>query len=145
AVVVSLLDRVEFVIVAAGAAEGDAEERRRGRVGDVVEDLLAPLLDVDGVVLVGWVPEEAGRNQGIGVARRDLVAGELFLDEAIIGLVAVEGADDVIAVAPGIGSRVVGLETVALGVAGEVKPPRCLALSVLRGTQQAIDEPLVGV
>ena len=46
AVVVGLQDRIELVIVAAGAAEGQAEEDRAGGVGDVVEDLLAALLQI---------------------------------------------------------------------------------------------------
>ncbi len=42
-----------------------------------------------------------------------LVAGELLADEAVVGEVAIEGADDVIAVAPGVGLGVVAFVAVA--------------------------------
>ena len=45
-VVVLLQDRIELVIVAAGAAERQAEEDGAGGVGDVVQDLLAALPQV---------------------------------------------------------------------------------------------------
>ena len=42
-VVILLQNRVEFVIVAAGAAKGQAQEGWRDRIGNVVQDFLAAL------------------------------------------------------------------------------------------------------
>ena len=42
AIIIGLRDRIEFVVVAAGAAERQAEERRAGHVRQIVEILLPP-------------------------------------------------------------------------------------------------------
>jgi hypothetical protein len=39
----------------------------------------------------------------------EFVAGELFGEEAVVGFVVVEGADDVVAVAPGVVAGEVGV------------------------------------
>ena len=91
-VVIALRDGIELVVVAPGAAERQAEEDRAGGVGDVVEHLLAALLQVDGVVLVGEAAVEAGGDQRLRVVGVQLVAGDLLLDEAVVRLVLVEGA-----------------------------------------------------
>ncbi len=81
------------MVVAAAAAEREAEERGRGRVGDVVQDLLPPLLQVDRVVFVREVAQEAGGDDRVGVAGEQFVAGELFLDEPVERLVGVEALE----------------------------------------------------
>ena len=88
---------------------------------------------------------EAGGDARLGSSGPQLVAGDLFLDEAVVGLVGVEGLDDVVAIAPGVGARLVGLEAVGLGVAGEVEPVAAPALAVVRRGEQAVDELLEGV
>ena len=76
--------------------------------------------------------QEAGRDQVVVQLRRDLrrvlvvgqfVAGELFEQEAVVRLVGVERADDVVAVAPGVRPRQVLLALAfGVGVAGQVEP-----------------------
>ena len=66
------------------------------------------------------------------IAGERLVAGELLEDEAVERLVGVEGADDVVAIAPGVGPRFVELVAVGVGVAGEVEPVPAPALAVVR-------------
>ena len=78
------------MIVAAGAADRQTEEHLARNVGDVVEDFLAALLQIGGVVLVGPQTQEAGGDEGIGVVRLQLVAGQLLPHEAIVGQVGVE-------------------------------------------------------
>ena len=80
-----------------------------------------------------------------GSAGPEQVAGELEPGELVVGHVGVEGADDPVAVGPGVEARHVALEAVALAVAGHVEPVPGVALAVLRTAEQAIDEPLVGV
>ena len=74
-----------------------------------------------------------------GTVGPQFVAGDLLLDEAVVGLVRVEGLDHVIAVAPGIRAGFIGLEALAVGVAGEVEPVAAPALAVLRRGEQAVD------
>ena len=145
AVVVFLEDGIKLVIVTAGATDGQAQKRLRGRVGDVVQGFLPPLLQVDRVELIRVMPVEASRDQRIGIIGPELVPGQLLADEAIIRLVAVERPDDIIAVAPSGGPGVVGFEAIALGEACQIEPEQCPALAVLRRSEQPIDQLLIGV
>jgi hypothetical protein len=138
-VVVLLQNRIELVVVAARAAVGHPEEHGANRVGHIVEDLLSPLQQVPRVALVGIVAVERGGDTRVGIARPQLVAGELFADESIVGLVGVERVDHVVAVAPGIGPRFIRLEAFALGVPCQIEPVAAPALAVLRRGQQPVD------
>jgi hypothetical protein len=143
--VIALQDRVELVIVAARAAHAEAEDRVAGHVRDVVQDVapLAPRVAL--VVLVDAQAQVAGGDGDLGVVGRDLVAGELLLEEAVVGLVVGERADDVVAVRPGVGAVAVLLVAVGFGVADEVQPVAAPALAVARVGEEALDLLLVGV
>ena len=143
-VVVALQDRIELMVVAAGALHAGAEEDVAGGVGDVVQDVLPLPARVAVVVFVDPVAEVAEGRERVGVAGEEFVAGELLLHEAVVGLVLVEGLDDVIAVAPGGRAEVVDAVAVAVGVAHEVEPRARHPLTVGRGGEQAVDELIVG-
>ena len=74
------------------------------------------------------------------------VAGELLEQEAVVRLVGVEDADDVVAIAPGVrpGQILLAL-ALGVGVAGQVEPVPAPALAVARRGQQPVDQLLVGV
>ena len=63
------------------------------------------------------------------------IAGYLFLHEAIVWLVLVEGFDDVIAIAPGVRIVDVGLKTAAIAVSDDVEPVPGPSFSVTRGSR----------
>lgn len=130
-VVVGLAQRIELVVVAARAADGQAQERRAGGDHDVIE--IIELRDHRAVRFV--VPDvqavKAGGDQRLPQRGRHLrrlcefvldqfVAGKLLLDEAVVGLVRVEGVNDVVAVTPRVRLRTIALVAVAFGVADEV-------------------------
>ena len=98
-VIVLLKDRVEFVIVTAGAAHAEAENCIADRVGQIIEDRVPLAGHVALIVFVAAGSQETGRDQGVRIVRCDLVAGQLLLDEAVIRLVGIETPDDVVAVA----------------------------------------------
>ena len=92
--------------------------------GHLEQDLLAVDLGI-GVAaddVAGAGAEEAGGDERVVVAREEFVAGDLLEKEAVVGLVGLEGLDDVVAVAPGL--RAFGVEFVAVGVgvADDVEP-----------------------
>ena len=129
-VVVGRRDRVELVVVAAGARDGQPHQPARHHVDPVVDDV---------VRVVEEPPaerQEAHRRQRPAVvARRQQVGGELLDDELVVRHVLVERADDVVAV--GVrrtGSRRSSVEDVPLGVgvAGHVEPVPAPALAVVR-------------
>ena len=145
------------MVVATGAGGGEAEEGFRGDVDAVVDDVVG--------IAVEFVAEgkeaEGGENalivgrfgggvlgfgflDGLG---EEAVGGELFDDELVVGFVAVEGIDDVVAVSPGVGvAQVFAAFGVALGVgvAGDIEPVAAPAFTVGRGGKQAVDEGGVG-
>ena len=138
-------NRIELVGVAAGAAVSHGQESGADGIGDVVQDLLAALHQVAGVAFIRIVPVESRGDAGLGIVRPQFIAGDLLLDEAVIGLVLVERLDDVIAVAPGIRPRLVALESFAFGVAGEIQPVPRPAFAIVRRSEQAVDHLFVRV
>ena len=110
------------------------------------------------VGVVGGDAQEAGGDQVVAQGRRplgrvppvgQLVAGELLGQEAVEGQVGVEGADDLVAVAPLVLAELDGGGVVVaaddIDVAGGVEPVPAPALAEVRRGQQPVDQPLVGV
>ena len=97
-VVVVGRDRVELVVVAAGAGDRQAHQAAGDDVDPVVDDV---------VRVVHEAPaerQEAHRRQRPAVvAWAELVGGELLDHEPVVGQVLVERADDVVAVGAGPG------------------------------------------
>jgi hypothetical protein len=114
---VLLGDGVEFVVVAGGAADGEAEEGGAEGFGAVAGVVGVDFLG-DGSAFVGGdvAADVAGGDPFVGGFCGDEVAGDLFADELVVGFVGGEGADDVVAVGPD-GADVVEVEAVGVGVA----------------------------
>ena len=89
--VVGLREWVEFVVMALGAVDGEAEEGA-AESGDAVHDGFdAELLGVDAAFLVDLgVAVETGGDLLLGRGVGEEIAGELLDDELIVGLVAVQ-------------------------------------------------------
>ena len=113
---------VELVIVALGAAHRCPEEGHRGRAdafGIVLGDIFRVL---DSALFRDLVdPVESGRYVVLGGGILKEIPGQLFDDEGVVGLVAVEGADDIVPVG-GHAPRLVTVVAVTVGVAGQVEP-----------------------
>src|SRR5260370_1361683 len=102
AVEIALRDWVELMIVAARAADGQAhEDLRRGVdiIGEFLHDVL--LFHLEEHVPIGADPVVARAHAGRGFVRIELVGCNLLFGETVIGLVVVEGLDDIVAIAPG--------------------------------------------
>ena len=140
-VVVVRRHRIELVVVAARALQGLAEECLAHAVGDVVEEALPrDFGDLHAGQFPGPHAQEAGGDAQLRVGGLQFVTGDLLEDEAVVGLVGVEAAHDVIAVAPGVAALVVVGEAAAVGVADDVEPVPRHALAVMRAGEQAVDE-----
>lgn len=142
---VDLADRIEFMIVTAGAADGQTEEDQAGRLGDVVErDLSTQSLIVE-IDHIGLATVEAGGDECRGFVRLDFRPGDLKTNEAVVRQVAIERVDDPIAIAPGIGPNLIEFEAVGIGVTRQIEPVLSPAFAVGRVGEQAIDLLFVSV
>ena len=144
AVEVGLADRVELVVMAPRTADRQAQEDQPGRLGDVVERILAAQALVIEVDHVGIAAIEPRGDECRRITGPELVARKLQADERVIRQVAIEGLDDPVAIAPGVGPGLVEFEAVGLGEPRQVEPVLPPALAVMRARQQTIDEPLIG-
>ena len=128
------------MVVAAGAADGQAEEGLAGGPQNVVEIIVASQLAIRRFVVPNAKPIKAGGRDAVGVAIRKLVASQLLHDETVVRLVLVEGANDVVAVFPHQILPAVPLVPVCLGKANKVEPmPPPLFAIPIRG-QQLVDD-----
>ncbi len=121
-IVIALRERIELVIVASGAADGEAQPYRAGRVHAV--------LGVDGLVFfrnnTGFVGRdiaalETGGDQLIERWGRQQVARKLFDGELIEGQVAVERLNHPVAIGPHL-AVVVDVDPVGVAVPRRIQP-----------------------
>ena len=145
-VVILLRDGIEFVIVATRTLDSEAHDTATEGGDHVIEIFVAEF----GIVFfaeadLGMVAEKAGGGESFGAGVGEFVAGELFVEEAVVGFVGVEGGDDVVAVTPGVGTVEVVFLAVGIGVAGEVEPVASPAFAVVRGGEEFVDEIGPGV
>ncbi len=151
-VVVLLRDRVELVVVAAGTTEREAEERLAHGVDLVVHHVADDLLLVGVAAVPDAVREkrrgdQSGRIDLSSVGVRHQISGDLMDDELVEREVAVEGIDDPVAIAPGLGQLATGgaglrVGVVVVGIAGHVEPVPRPALAIGRRGQEPIDDLL---
>ena len=127
--------------MAAGAAETQSQHGLAERVDRVLNGEMLVILRIEAEAARDG-QEAGGRHQfGVLCGRRlsgQNVAGDLLAQELIVGLVAVEGVDDVIAIEIRFGHRIVGRLAGGVGVTDHVKPVPAPALTVMRRGQQPI-------
>jgi len=82
-VVIVHRQRLKLVVVAAGAAHRQPEKRQRRRADHVVELIEAIFLRIGGLIVPRTESIVAGGDQRVGVRIGQLIARELFDDEAI--------------------------------------------------------------
>jgi hypothetical protein len=132
-------DRVELVIVAPRAREGEVHDPAADGVDAVVDDQLGRLEVTLETAADG---EEAQRAQVGFIGRRQAVGGDLFEHETVERTVGVEGLDDVVPVGvrEGNAALAVGGFFRRIGVPGDIEPVATPTLTVLGARQQLVDE-----
>ena len=133
------------MVVAAGAAESQAQKSPADRIDLLVDDVHLHLHRVILGQHFRAEGQEAGRDQALmafGIAGRvgQQVAGDLLADELVVGLVDVEGVNHVVAIAIGVDVRQVFILPVGIGIAGHVEPMPAPPLAILRSGQQSIHQ-----
>ena len=141
-VIVPLRDGIEFVVMAAGAAEGLAEERLAEGVDLFIDHVEPEALFVLFLVNGGADGEESRGAQlacpAVSVGRWEQVAGDLFPDENIKRPVGVVGFHHVIPVAPGVFEEQGASAAAGFGKACHVEPVAAPCLAELRGGEERV-------
>ena len=140
-------NRIELVVVALRAGDGQPEERRAGGRQPVHDRLDAELLLVDAALLVDLrIAMKAGGDRGVRVLGDGVsgqhVPSDLFDDKLIERQVAVQRVDHPVAVQPDRARRVDAV-AVRIRVTRHVQPPTRPAFTVVRRIEQPCDEPVV--
>ena len=144
---------IQLVVVAAGAGHGEPLEGPGEGVDLVVHHVGADLAELDAVVVPHLPHEQKGGTGGRLVdAQRDVdpgilqqVAGDVLPHEMIVGNVLVEGADQVVPVAPGSLDDVVPLVAVGLGETDHVHPVPGPVFAEVGRVQEAVHEVGIGL
>ena len=149
-VVLFLRDRIELVVVAAGAIYRQTEKCLGHGSEHLLEEVFAdlrPFLGDGGGQAHGVDGAERQHGRGDDAVRShrfDHVARQLLAGEEEIRFIGVEAADDVVAVGPGVIAREVALEALAFREPDQVEPMARPALAVVWRSQQAVQQFFVG-
>ena len=140
-------DRIELVVVAAGAPDAEREDRAGRGIDHLVRHVHVELLGVDLVEVVRAEREESRRNLVVhsllGAPVRQQVARDLLTYELVERLVVVERADDVVAVPPCDRERKVPCPAHRVGIAHDIQPVPAPALAEPVGFEQPVHHPVV--
>ena len=142
--VVVVGDGIEFVRVALGALEGEAESGFADAVEPVDDGLDAKLLRDNGALFVDHaVAEKTGGDDLILGGLGQEVAGDLLDEKLVVGLVPIQGVNDPVTPGP-LFAREIFFEAVAVGVAGGVEPDAGPFLAVAFAREKLGDEGFDG-
>ena len=142
AVIVTRRQRIKLVVVAFRAAERHRQECLTDAVHQIVQISLPSNVLGDHRGAPRPHPQEADRDQHLGVIWSEFISRDLFADELIVRLVSVERTDDVVAVSPRIRTLVIVRITRRVRIASYVQPMLPPALAIPRTFEQAIHQTL---
>ena len=146
-VIIFLTDRVEFVLMAPRTVGGCADECRHCLRDHVVAIQILKSIDRRGccaVVVCSCANKTERRNQ-LGVVRKEHISGQLFSNEAIPRLVAVETFDQIIAKSPCVRPQRIVFESMRVGKMNRVHPVPRPAFAITRRFQQSVDQLLISI
>ena len=143
-VVVLMRDGIEFVLVAAGAAEREAHEGAAHDVDLLIDHIHAQLVLVRlGEDLGTEIEETGGRDATLAyfdILGLHEIASKLLDHELIKGQIIIEGLHDVVAVTPRGAKRDVFIQTIRVRVTRHIQPVTAPLLAIGMRGQQAVDE-----
>src|SRR5439155_15878451 len=144
-VVVALRERIELVVVALCAGEGDAEKYGGGRVDAIHDTLDTELLGIDAAFLVDLrIAMETTGDLLLEGRIWQQVAGQLFDGELIEGQVSIQRVQHPVPVFPDL-ARGIDAVAIGIGVTRGVEPPAAPTLAVVRRSQKPVRQAFPGV
>ena len=142
-VIILLRNRIEHMVVAAGAAQRQSQKRRAGRAHDFIDFVPSGRLLVVGLVVPNAETVKTGGDDRLVRRIGQFVARKLFQHEAVVRLVVIQGGNHVIAIAPRFGLFRVALIAVGLRISRDVEPMPPPPFAVLLAGKQLVDKPLI--
>ena len=130
-VVIRLRHGIEFVIMAATATHRQSQEcagRGLCKISEQFRPRAVLFVGIARSVVVGTQPEVSGGHLvfphllGRHLILHQFIAGELFDDKLIVGLVGIERPDDIVAVFVGQRPELIPIESVAITVTHHIQP-----------------------
>ncbi len=140
-VIIAMQNRVEFMVVTFRASECQSQKCGADGICDVLQNVLPPLHEVSRIPFIRIVTAERRRHASLWIVRPHLVASDLLLHEPVVGFVLVQRFNDIIAIAPDIGSIFVGAEAVAFRVTRRVQPMSRPPLAIVWRRRAADRQP----
>src|SRR5260370_4929346 len=136
-VIVARRNRIELVIVAAGAACRYTQERGTQIVHGVGE-IARPSTDTNGVGYIACSHDMAPMF-GLRLPRQQ-IARQLLADELVVRRIVVERLNHVVAILVSLGNREVALAAIGVGIADDVEPLAAPTLAVRFRSEKAVDQ-----
>src|SRR5262249_21694919 len=140
AVIILRGQRLEFVVVAASAAERHPQKYLRCGTDYVIELIEAIFLGIGRLIVPRTQPVIAERDERLSRGVWQLVPGKLLENETVERPVLIERPDHVVAVSPSVRLGGVALVAIGLGVADQVQPVPSPAFTIGRAREQLIYE-----
>ena len=132
-IILAMGDGVILVRVTPGAAHRKPHKDQTCGISPV-DDLLNPVfLRIDSSFRIGQrVAVKSGGHPLLNRSSGKQIPRQLLQDKLIIREVSIIGVDDPLPVTPGVGTRIVLLKSVAVGITGQIQPMPGPALSEVR-------------
>ena len=147
-VIVRLANRVELVVMTAGAAHRHPQERPARGIDDLVQRIGSNLGRLGGVLIIDGVMrashQKGATDLNIGIARSDYISRQMLSEKDVKRLVLVYRTNHIVAKRPKIIDHPVLLEPNTLAKANHIQPMPTPTLAVVRRVQEAIDQLFVG-
>ena len=131
--------------MALGALKGKAEDSSADGIDPIEHRGQPEFFRIHAAFIIHHgIAQEAGGDDLILRGVGEFIAGDLFGDEPVVGEIAIEGVDDVVAVGPD-DAEFVALVAVGVGVAGDVEPTAGGVFAVMGFGEKTINLLFVGI
>ena len=129
-----------------GALQCVAKKHLPDRVGHIIKEKLPRhRRHRHARLLPGPHAQEAHRDEVLHIFCIQFIARNLLADKLVVRLIRIKGANDIVAIAPGIRPLEVIGKTTTVRIAHHIQPMPPPLLTVMRGCQQPLNETLISI
>ena len=145
-IIVACRQRIKLVIMTTGALQCVAKKHLPDRVGHIIKEKLPRhRRHRHARLLPGPHAQEAHRDEVLHIFCIQFIARNLLAHKLVVRLIRIKGANDIVAIAPGIRPLEVIGKTTTIRIAHHIQPMPPPLLTVMRGCQQPLNETLISI